>query len=79
MVNCCTFKIGNMPGQYPAGTKIIDTIFSRGIVAYVVIDSVPNNVDFVQDSAMRTLDFSPLGSLTNGSTVTVNFEKTINS
>lgn len=65
-----TFTIGTSDGEYPAGTRIIDSILSRP-VGIIVCGTQSYNRDFTQGN--NTINFGNVLTTSNGDKVTVIF------
>lgn len=47
-----TFKIGTGQGQYPALSKITDSIFGFANILDIIVDNIPNISDFIQNKLL---------------------------
>ena len=65
-----TFRIGTADGEYPAGTRIIDSILANQ-VGVIICGTQSYNKDFTQGN--NTINFGNVLTTANGDVVTVIF------
>lgn len=74
------FKIGTNDGEYASGTSITDSIFDLMVRTGAGISSISySNQHYAEGWTItgRKLDFSPIFSTSDGTTVFVNFNQTV--